>query len=153
AQARFNPSNVETRALSKDGHYVLNGRKVVVLGAPECQWLLVSARTAGSSRDSQGISVFLFPRDTPGVQILPYRCVDGTAAGDVMLSDVCVDREDLLGEPDQAFPAIEQALDEAICAVCGEAMGAMSALIEKCVEFSKSRQAFGKPIAEFQVIG
>jgi alkylation response protein AidB-like acyl-CoA dehydrogenase len=153
AQSRFNLSNVATEARIRDGQYVLNGRKIVAYGAPESQLLLVTARTAGSSLEPQGISVFMIPKDTKGLRIATYRCVDGMAAGDVIMEDVRLAREALLGEADHALPAIERVIDEAICAICGEAVGAMAALVEKCVEYSKSRRAFGKPIAEFQVIG
>lgn len=153
AQSRFNLSSVATEARIRDGQYVLNGRKIVVYGAPESQLLLVTARTAGSSLEPQGISVFMIPTDTKGLRIATYRCVDGMAAADVIMEDVRLARDALLGEVDHALPAIERVIDEAICAICGEAVGAMGALVEKCVEYSKSRQAFGKPIAQFQVIG
>jgi alkylation response protein AidB-like acyl-CoA dehydrogenase len=152
-QSRFNLSNVATEARVQGGNYVLNGRKIVVYGAPECQMLLVVARTAGGALEKNGISVFLVPKDIRGLDLQNYRCVDGMAAADVILDHVRVPRENLLGEADHALPAIERVMDEATSAVCGEAVGAMGALVEKCVEYSKSRRAFGKPIAEFQVIG
>lgn len=153
AQSRFNLSHVTTTARLRAGRYVLNGRKIVVYGAPECHVLLVAARTAGSALEPQGISVFWVPREADGLRIAGYRCVDGMAAADVIMEDVGVPHENLLGEADQALPAIERVIDEALCATCGEVVGAMGALVEKCVEYSKSRRAFGKPIAEFQVIG
>ncbi len=153
AQSRFNLAHVDVRAERTAGEYRLTGRKIVVLGAPECHLLLISARTAGGSLDRDGISLFVVPRDAAGVAIRGYTCVDGMSAAEVTLNNVRVPPDVLLGELDAALPAVERVIDEAISAVCGEAVGAMAALIERCIAFAKTRHAFGKPIGQFQVIG
>jgi alkylation response protein AidB-like acyl-CoA dehydrogenase len=152
-QSRFNLASVSTAARQRDGDYILTGRKIVVYGAPECQMLLVTARTAGDLNDRDGISLFLVPNDTDGLQVRAYTCLDGMSAAEITMKEVRVSHEDLVGELNQALPVIERVIDYANSAICGEAVGIMAALIEKCVDYSKSRHAFGKPIAEFQVIG
>jgi alkylation response protein AidB-like acyl-CoA dehydrogenase len=124
-----------------------------VLGAPDAHVLITTARTSGNSLDAEGISLFMIPREAGGLEIHGYRCVDGLSAADITLSEVRVPADHLVGEPDAALGPVERVVDEAISAVCGEAVGAMAALNDKCVEFAKSRHAFGKPIGQFQAIG
>jgi alkylation response protein AidB-like acyl-CoA dehydrogenase len=152
-QSRFNLSYVNVRARRAGGDYVLAGRKIVVQGAPEAHMLIATARTSGGALDAEGVSLFIIPRDAQGLEIHGYRCVDGLSAADITLNEVRVSAEHLLGEPDAGLGPVERVVDEAISAICGEAVGAMAALNEKCLEFAKSRQAFGKPIGQFQAIG
>jgi alkylation response protein AidB-like acyl-CoA dehydrogenase len=152
-ESRFNLSNVRSRASLENDKYVLNGSKIVVYGAPECHSVLISARSSGNFLDRDGISVFLVPRETPGLTLRDYRALDGMAAAELTISNVRVPRDDLIGPPGGALPAIERVIDEAVAAACGEAVGIMGALNEKCIEFAKRRKAFGQPIANFQVIG
>ncbi|MGO8856559.1 MAG: acyl-CoA dehydrogenase family protein [Steroidobacteraceae bacterium] len=153
AQSRFHLPSVNVRARRVAGDFVLTGRKIVVQGAPDCHMLLVTARTSGNTLDRDGVSLFLIPKEAEGLEIRGYTCIDGMSAADINMNDVHVPRESLVGEPGAALPAVEQVVDEAISAICGEAVGAMAALIEKCVAFAKTRQAFGKPIGHFQAIG
>jgi alkylation response protein AidB-like acyl-CoA dehydrogenase len=153
ARSRFNLAHVEVRAERTAGDFRLTGGKIFVLGAPECHLLLISARTRGGALDRSGISLFLVPRETAGLEMRSYTCVDGMSAADVTLNEVHVPHAALLGELDAALPAVERVVDEATSAVCGEAVGAMAALIDRCIAFAKTRQAFGKPIGQFQVIG
>jgi alkylation response protein AidB-like acyl-CoA dehydrogenase len=152
-QSRFNLADVEVQARRVAGDFVLTGRKIVVLGAPECHMLIATARTSGNRFDREGISLFLIPKDADGLEVRGYTCVDGLSAADITLNDVRVSRDALLGEPGAALPAVEIVIDEAIAAICGEAVGAMAALLERCVAFAKTRHAFGKPIGQFQAIG
>lgn len=152
-QSRFNLANVAVQARASNGGYTLSGRKVVVYGAPEAHKVFVTARTSGAQLDAQGISLFLLSLDAPGLQLRSYRCVDGMTAADVTLDNVQVSTSALIGPRDHALPIVERVIDEGTTAMCAEAIGAMAALNEKCVEYSKARQAFGKPIADFQVIG
>jgi alkylation response protein AidB-like acyl-CoA dehydrogenase len=152
-QARFNLSKVTTRARAVDNGYVLKGQKSVVYGAPEAHQLFITARTAGQDdADRHGISVFLVPTDRPELQMQRYRCVDGMSAAEVVMRDVPLPADSLVGELHGALPAIERVIDEATIAICGEAVGMMAALNEKCVDYSKNRHAFGEPIAEFQAV-
>jgi alkylation response protein AidB-like acyl-CoA dehydrogenase len=151
--SRFNLRHVNVRARRAGGDYVLTGRKIVVQGAPDAHILIANARTSGNALDAEGISLFMIPHDAAGLEVHGYRCVDGMSAADIALNEVRVPADHLLGEPGAALGPVERAVDEAISAVCGEAVGAMGALNEKCVEFAKSRHAFGKPIGQFQAIG
>ena len=150
-QSRFNLANVSTRAVRCRGGYALSGRKIVVFGAPYSQMFFVTAKTEVSSAD--GVSLFLIPSDASGLDIRCYQTVDGMNAAEIVMDNVQVTTDNVVGEVGQALPTVDRVVDETIVALCGEAIGAMSALNEKCVEFCKTRHAFGQPVANFQVIG
>jgi len=151
-RSRYSISDVQSVALRDGRFYVLNGRKSVVLGAPDADTLLVSARTSGSRYDQDGISIFAIDAQAPGVRRRDYRTIDGLAASEIELADVRVGEEDLLGREGEAFGPLKRAIAEATCAACAEAVGIMEALNERTLEHTRTRVAFGQPLSKFQVI-
>jgi alkylation response protein AidB-like acyl-CoA dehydrogenase len=81
-----------------------------------------------------------------------YPTVDGLRAAEVTLSNVRVETTDALGEPGAAFALIARIVDEAIAALCAEAVGAMAAMHEATVAYMKTRKQFGVAIGSFQVL-
>jgi alkylation response protein AidB-like acyl-CoA dehydrogenase len=151
--SRFNPVNVATRAAARgDGGFVISGAKSVVLGAPDAHACFVTARTAGEPLDETGVSLFLVPLDAPGVTLRSYRCIDGFPAADVTLDRVEAPAEALFGELGKAAPVVRRVLDEATVAVCADAVGAMAAVNARCVDYAKTRRAFGQAIGDFQAV-
>ena len=151
-QSRYRLTDVETTARKRGGSFVLNGAKSVVFNAASADTIVVSARTRGASRDERGISLFLVERQTPGLSVRGYATVDGGRAAELMLSDARVGTDAVLGELDGAFPVIERVIDGGTVAVCAEAVGIMATLCEATLEYLKTRQQFGRPIGQFQVL-
>ncbi len=149
--ARHDLARVATRAARRRGGWRLRGKKAVVLDAPAADVLLVSARTSGAATGEAGISLFLVPRQNPGVRLTAYRTVDGRQAADVEL-DVSLPGDALLGREGRAFAAISAAWDLGVAAVCAEAVGALQAALDATVEYTKTRVQFGGPIARFQAL-
>ena len=149
-QARYNLQDVEVRAEAANGGYRLSGMKSVVFGAPTADRFVVSARTAGGSRDADGITLFLVAADAPGLSVRGYPTADGLRAGEVTLDNTPA--EGVLGAVDGGLPTIEAVVDRAIAAVSAEAVGLMSALNDMTLEYLKTREQFGQPIGRFQVL-
>ena len=150
--SRFNPGSVATSAAVNGDDVILNGTKVAVENGPNANKLLVSARESGDVRDPLGISVFVVDASTPGISMRSYQTVDGKMASEVTLADVKVPASNRLGEAGAALPAIEVATNRAIVAVSAEAVGALEVLLQKTVEYSKTRKQFGTPIGTFQAL-
>jgi len=144
--ARYDLTQVSTKATRAGDGYALSGQKSVVVHAPSADLLLVSARTGS------GVSLFLVPWDAKGVSLAAYRTLDGRRAADVTLSEVRVGREVLVGAEGAALDVIVSVNDVAIAAACAEAVGALEALLQTTVEYSKSRKQFGVPIGTFQAL-
>ncbi len=151
-QGRYDLANLRTTAKKEGEGYLLNGHKGVVVAAPWATHLLVTARTGGSQRERDGVSLFLIDANARGVTRRDYPCVDGFRASEVYLENVAVPGDALLGGEGAAMGLIDRIVDEATVALCAEASGAMAVMQNMTVEYAKQRQQFGQPIARFQVL-
>jgi len=151
-QARYDLTDVLTTARPKDGGWVLDGAKSVVLHGDNAQRLIVSARTAGERDNAEGISLFLVDPAANGVARRSYPMRDGTRAAEIALSEVEVGEEDVLGEIGAAFPVIERIVEAGIAATAAEAVGAMETMQAMTLEYLKTRQQFGRPIGDNQAL-
>ncbi len=137
----------------KDGAgYTLNGEKGLVLHGDSAHKLIVSARSAGGRRERGGVGLFLVDASAPGLARRGYATQDGQRAAEITLTDVRVEAHDVIGDPEGAAPAIERVVDEAIAALCAEAVGTMSEALEITVDYLKTRKQFGVPIGSFQAL-
>jgi alkylation response protein AidB-like acyl-CoA dehydrogenase len=150
--ARFDLPDISTTALRRDHSYVLNGRKAVVLHGDSAHVLIVCARTSGSQRDQDGLTLFLVDAQAPGVTVSAFPTLDGQRAAEVSLADVQVPLESVLGEVGSAYEPLEWAIDRGIAALCAEAVGAMEKLMELTAEHLRTRKQFGQPIGRFQAL-
>ncbi len=148
--SRYDLNAVATKAEQNGGGYTLTGHKAVVWHAGAADKLIVSARTAGGERDEAGITLFLVDPKADGVTIRSYATNDGQRAGEVILENAAA--SEVLGEVGGAYPAIAAAADRAMIALGAEACGAMAALVEQTQEYLKTRQQFGVPLSQFQVL-
>ena len=151
-RGRYNLADLETTATKDGSGFTLNGHKAVVIGAPWASHLVVTARTSGDRRDRGGITAFVVAKDASGVTTRDYPTVDGRRASEVYLENVSVGADAVIGEVDGGLPLIELVTDEAIAALCAEAVGAMGVAHSMTVEYSRQRKQFGTPIGKFQVL-
>jgi pimeloyl-CoA dehydrogenase small subunit len=151
-QARYDLTDVLTTAKPIAGGWVLDGAKSVVLHGDGADRLIVSARVAGERDDSDGIGLFLVDAKANGLARRSYPMRDGTRGAEISLSGVEVARDDVLGEPGNALLAIERVVEAGIAATSAEAVGAMEAMHAMTLEYLKTRQQFGKPIGQNQVL-
>lgn len=140
--------DVATLAAHDGDGWVLNGRKIMAVGAPMAAHLLVTARTP----DIDGISLFLADIGASGVEVHPYRTIDDRRAADIVFNDVRLASGALLGEQGGAWASLTRARDEGAAAICSEAVGCMRKVLADTVEYCKQRQQFGQPIGRFQVL-
>lgn len=150
--SRYNLANVRASARSEGGKIILDGTKVNVLNGPQAGKLLVTARESGGAVDRQGISVFLVDRETSGVSVRGYANIDGSRAAKITFSEVEIPESARLGESGDALEALEQVVDHATVAICAQAVGALDSLLQKTVEYSKTRKQFGVNIGSFQAL-
>ncbi|MEQ1547194.1 MAG: acyl-CoA dehydrogenase family protein, partial [Chakrabartia sp.] len=151
-QGRYDLANLRVTAKKEGAGYVLNGHKSVVYAAPWATHLLVTARTGGSQRETDGISLFLIDAKGPGITRRDYPTVDGFMASEIYFENASVPADALLGGEGSALPVIEQIVDEATVAVCAEACGVTRKLHAGTLEYARQRNQFGQPIARFQVL-
>ncbi|HTC08670.1 MAG TPA: acyl-CoA dehydrogenase family protein [Acetobacteraceae bacterium] len=151
-QARYDLTDVMTTATRDGKGWVLDGAKSVVTHGDCADQLVISARTAGERDASAGITLFLVDANAPGVARRGYAMRDEQRAADIALSNVHVAEADVLGEVGDGLPVIERVVEAGIAATAAEAVGAMAAMNDLTLEYSRTREQFGKPIGSYQVV-
>ena len=150
--SRYDLADISTTAVRDGAAWVLDGEKGVVLHGDTADKLIVTARTAGGRRDRDGVGVFIVDGKAAGVSRRGYPTQDGLRAAEIALAGVRVAPEGVLGEPGAALPLVERVVDEAIAALCAEAVGTMAAMHELTVDYLKTRRQFGREIGSFQIL-
>ena len=151
-QARFDLHDVTTTARADGDQFVLNGHKSMVASAATASQIIVSVRTSGGQIDENGISLFLVDADAEGVSLNSFPTIDGLRASEVTFKDVRVDSANLIGEIDKGFEVLNAMANDAILALCAEAVGAMEILYKDTVAYTQEREQFDHPLSDFQVL-
>ena len=150
--SRWNLADISTTATREGAGWRLDGEKGVVLHGDTADKLVVTARIGGGQRERNGIGIYVLDANAPGLSRRGYPTQDGLRAAEVTLAGVRVEAEAVLGEPGAGLPLIERVVDEAIAALCAEAVGAMAVMHELTVDYLKTRRQFGREIGSFQVL-
>jgi pimeloyl-CoA dehydrogenase small subunit len=148
AQAGHDLAEVATLARRDGDGWIVDGAKTLVLHGQAADRLIVSARTAGARNDRWGIGLFLVDAAAPGIARHGYATQDGLRAADIVFDGVPAERLDA----GDAFAAIEAVAQQAIAALCAEAVGVMSAAFALTIDYLKTRRQFGQTIGAFQAL-
>jgi len=152
AADRLDAAGVQARARRARSGYRLDGTKIFVPYAHVVDLLIVAARTTPGDGD-RGITLFLVDRRASGVNVRTLETIDRTRrACEVELRAVDVGGEDVLGRVGGGWPTVAKALDLAAVALAADGLGGTERVLEMAVEYSKTRQQFGRPIGSFQAI-
>ncbi|WGS51025.1 acyl-CoA dehydrogenase [Paraburkholderia sp. D15] len=142
-RARHDLFEVATTAHGDGAQQTLTGTKSVVLHGAQAHYWIVPARLGGD------IALFVVARDAAGVKVTDYRTIDGQRAATLEFNGTPARR--LTGQHAGAA-ALEHIADYGTLLLCAEAIGALDALNLATVEYTKTRQQFGQPIARFQAL-
>jgi alkylation response protein AidB-like acyl-CoA dehydrogenase len=148
--AQLGPAGVTLTAVEKGGKYTLSGTKLFVHDAHTADALVVAARTRpGAGAD--GVSLFLLPKGTKGLEVTLLPTMDQTRKlCEVALSDVTIGPDALVGAAGAGWAPLARVLDRATVALCAEMCGGAQKVLDMTVEYAKIRQAFGRPIGSYQ---
>ena len=149
SSARRTIDRVETRLEQAGDSLLLNGHKSLVPAGFGADGYIVSARTAGAAETRDGIALVFVPADTPGLELSPYRLVDGSVGVALTLRDVTLPAGNLL---DGGIEAIEDALTRYAIAQGGEALGLMESMFAATLDYLRTRRQFGTPLGNFQAL-
>lgn len=148
---------LRTTAVRDGDAYVLNGTKRFISNAPHANLITVMARTSPEKRPGNAhLSAFLVPSTTPGVTIgaSDHKMgQQGAATADVVLADVRVPATAILGgEEGRGFATAMNVLDRGRVHVAAVCVGQAQRLLSEAVDYARNREAFGRSIAEFQLV-
>ena len=151
-QSRFDLSDVKTSATKDGDEYTLNGFKSVVFGASMATHIIIAARTSGDQRSEDGITLFLVDIKSNGITLQTYPTIDEYRASEVVIENLKISSDMVLGEVHKAYPVVEEVIDLATIAACSEAVGVLQVLKDSTIDYCKQRKQFGQPISKNQAI-
>jgi len=151
-QSRFDLEDVATSARQEGDKYIINGQKSMVLNAESSDHIVVVTRTNGGQVDEEGITLFLVDSNSKGLERNNFPTVDGLRASEITFDNVEVNPERMIGDLDKGFSILRTITNNAILALCAEAVGAMEVLYKDTVEYTQQREQFDHPLSDFQVL-
>jgi alkylation response protein AidB-like acyl-CoA dehydrogenase len=154
AHAGSDPAAMKTRAVRVDGGYAISGAKAWTTHGGNADFYTVMART--SENGSRGISCFLVPADSPGLEAaLPEQKMGltGSTTATMSFDGVFVAEERRIGAEGQGLAIALAALDTGRLGIAAVATGLAQRALDLSVSYAKSREAFGKAIIDHQGLG
>ncbi|MDP7429271.1 MAG: acyl-CoA dehydrogenase family protein [Alphaproteobacteria bacterium] len=146
--------SMRSRARLDGDHYILNGGKIFISNGPIADVMLVYAKTDPDA-GNQGVSAFIVEKDFPGFSVaqkldkMGYR---GSPLGELVFEDCKVPAENLLGQENRGVAVMMSGLDMERAYVTTISLGTAQRALDISIEYAKTREQFGKPIASFQLI-
>jgi len=139
----------------RDGDdYVLNGSKRFITNAGVANLYTVFAKTDPSGGHA-GISAFVVESDAPGFEVTrlePKMGISGSTTGELAFEDVRIPAANLLGAVGEGFKIAMRILDRSRPGVAAQALGIAQGATDYALEYAKTRETMGKPIAQHQLI-
>lgn len=145
---------MRTTAVKDGDHYVINGSKNFITHAISGDVAVVIVRT-GQLGDSHGMTAFIIEKGTPGFSSGKKENKLGMRASETaeLIFDNCrVHESQMLGKEGEGFIQAMKVLDGGRISIAALALGIAKGALDASIKYSKERQQFGKPIAEFQGI-
>ncbi|HLM37363.1 MAG TPA: acyl-CoA dehydrogenase family protein [Gaiellaceae bacterium] len=145
---------MRTEASREGGEYVLNGAKRFITNAGVAELYTVFAKTDPAAGHA-GISAFVVEASAPGFEvgrIEPKMGIKGSTTGEIFFNDCRVSADNLLGEEGEGFRLAMRILDRSRPGIGAQGLGLAQGATDYALEYAKSRETMGKPIAEHQLI-
>jgi cyclohexanecarboxyl-CoA dehydrogenase len=145
-------SNLQLKARLDGDHYVLNGEKTSITFADRADAYVVFARTGTAEQGAKGVSAFFIPAATPGISTTRFNDVGSAiiGRGSVFFDEVRVPVNHRLGDEGKGFTQVMQGFDYSRALIGLQCCGAAQASLDEAWAYAQERQAFGRPIGQFQ---
>ncbi len=153
-EAGSDATSQRTVGEDKGDHYLLNGTKNWITSAKLGSIYIVIVQTH-PEKAHHGINVLIVEADTPGITLAPHEDKMGMRSSDthsVMFSDVVVPKENRIGEDGFGFKFAMRALEGGRIGIAAQAVGIAIGAMDRAIQYSKERKAFGKFISHHQAI-
>jgi alkylation response protein AidB-like acyl-CoA dehydrogenase len=148
-------AGLQTKAVRDGNHYVLNGRKIFISHGDVAQVICMATKTDLTVPGHKGISMFIVEQGTPGLIVGKHENklgIRGSSTVELILEDVRVPKENLLGQEGQGFLILMKTLDFTRIPVAAQALGIAQGALDYAIQYTKERVQFGKPIFSNQGI-
>ena len=146
--------SMNTTAKLDGDEYVLNGRKTFITMAPFSDYAVMFAKT-NKSAGTRGITAFIMDMKLPGVscgKAEKKMGLIGCGTSDIIMEDVRVPKDCILGKENQGFKVAMQTLDIGRVGVGSQGIGIAQGALDETIKYTKERKQFGKPLSAFQAV-
>jgi alkylation response protein AidB-like acyl-CoA dehydrogenase len=147
-------ANMATTCRRDGGDYVINGAKAWISMLDVADWFLTFA-TIDRSLGRKGVCAFIVPKDTPGVTVRPYKNKLGfrpLSTGDLVLEDVRVPAEQLVGEEGDGYKVAMSAVERGRLSVAARAVGLAQACLDASTSYAREREVMGQDVGRYQLV-
>ncbi|MEC7647040.1 MAG: acyl-CoA dehydrogenase family protein [Pseudomonadota bacterium] len=155
-QAGSDAGAITTKAVKDGESYAISGQKCYITNAPEADVFIVMARTDPETTTAKGISAFIVPSDTPGIEVAPWDRKlgnHGSHTAQIFFDGCRIPAANLLGGIEgQGFKNAMAGINVARMHVAATCVGQADRLIEMGRDYAKGRVQFSHPIANFQAV-
>ena len=155
--AGLDTTRITTRAVRKEGHYLVNGQKVWTSTAQQASKILLLTRTTpleDCARPTDGMTLFYTDFDRNAIAVTRIEKM-GRAAVDsnsIFIEDLKIPEEDRIGDEGAGFKLLLDSLNPERILVAAEAIGVGMRALEKATDYASERVVFGRPIGKNQSI-
>ncbi|WP_284037293.1 acyl-CoA dehydrogenase family protein [Neobacillus sp. 114] len=147
-------ANIKTTAKLDGDHYIVNGQKTFITNGIQSDLIVVAVKTDPQAVPKhKGVSLLVIERDAPGFsrgRKLNKVGLHSQDTAELIFEDCRVPKENLLGEEGKGFLYLMEKLQQERLLVAIGAQTAAEVMLQKTIEYVKSREAFGKPVSQFQ---
>jgi isovaleryl-CoA dehydrogenase len=146
--------NIQTVAVRKGDHYVVNGTKMFITNGSVANTVVLYAKT-DREKGARGITAFILDTEFPGFSVskeLKKYGHRGSPTAELILQDCIIPAENVIGEENKGINVMMSGLDVERAFYAGESIGIAEACLELSIKYAKERVQFGKPIGTFQLI-
>ena len=152
SNAGSDASKGTTTARLEGDKYILNGSKIFITNGYVAEIFVVFAMT-DPSKGTKGISAFIVEKDFPGFSVGKHEeklGLHGSPTAEIVFTDCEVPKENLLGQEGKGFRIAMATLDGGRIGIAAQALGIAEGAMQEAINFTKTREQFGRPIAKFQ---
>lgn len=147
---RHKPDHIELTATQHGNGYILSGAKTFVVDGHVADKLIIAARTSGEANDPSGITLFLVDADAAAIERTHTPMIDSRNAANIKVDGLEVTGDDILGEVDGGYAALEGILSAGRAVLGAEMSGSSQQAFAITTEYLKEREQFGQKIGSFQ---
>ena len=149
-----NQSMISTVHWNDDGTVTLNGTKTMVSHAETAPWIMFIGKDEDPSHDNRSMSMFLVPKDTPGITMAPLHKIGQTITNfdEVYFDNVVVSQDTLLGERGNGFKQLMRNFELERIMLSAHSLGLAQAALEDATRYAAQRETFQQKLYKHQII-
>ncbi len=155
AGAGSDPARMRTTAVLDGDEWIINGVKKFITNGNVADYCVLAAVT-DKDKGYKGISSFIVDlKNTKGFSVGTVEeklGINASGTAELVFEDARIPKENLLGKPGEGFKQMLTTLDGGRIGIAAQAIGIGRATLEEAIEYSKTREQFGRPISSFQAI-